>query len=126
MKKKVLAVTATAAIAGAAIGGGAWLAFGADAETAERGACAGSAYELSVGDDDGGLELEYELQSTSPGEVWNVVVTHGDAVLFAADRTTDEDGELDLDTLVDPDGATVFTVTATPTQGDPCVASVTR
>ena len=65
------------------------MAFGDENEVTERGACAGTAYELSVEDDDGGLELSYELQSTGPGEVWAVVVTQGNRTVLDGERTTE-------------------------------------
>ncbi|WP_139983884.1 hypothetical protein [Nocardioides litoris] len=125
MRKKVAAgVVGILAVAG--VGAGTWVAVADDDGTTARGACGGAAYELTVEEDDGGLELSYELQSSGPGEVWTVEVTQGDATVLEGERTTDEDGELDLDAPVDEGGATAFRVTATPEQGEPCVASATR
>ncbi len=126
MKKKVVAAAAAGAVVVVGIGAGAVVAFGADSESTERGACAGAAYELNVEDDDGGLELEFELQAARPGEVYQVLVEQGDTEVLAGERTTDEDAELDLDTPVDADGAKTFTVTVTPEQGEACVVSLSR
>lgn len=126
MKKKVVAAAAVGAVVVAGLGTGAALAFGSDGETTERGTCAGTAYELNVDEDDGGLELEFELQAPRPGETWQVLVQQGDTTVLEGERTTDEDAELDLDAPVDPDGPQQFTVTATPGQGDECVATLTR
>lgn len=123
--RMVAAATVGVIVAGS-VGVGAWAAFADDAETSQRGVCAGTAYELSVGDDDGGLELAFELQTTTPGQTWTVVVEQGDRVVLQGDRVTDEDAELDLDTPVDRDGSSAFTVTATPELGDPCVVTLTR
>lgn len=125
-RTRVVAAVTAGVIAAGSVGVGAWAAFGADDETNQRGACADTAYELTVEDDDGGLELDFELQGTTPGQTWTVVVAQGDRVVLDGERITDEDAELDLDTPVDRDGAADFTVTATPEQGDPCVATLTR
>ncbi|WP_167736685.1 hypothetical protein [Nocardioides sp. 1609] len=126
MRKKIVAAGAVGAVVVAGLGAGAVTAFGADDETQERGTCHGTAYELVVGDDDGGLELEFELQSSAPAEVWEVLVEQDGESVLTGERTTDEDGELDLDTPVDEDGTQEFRVTVTPAEGDPCVATLTR
>ena len=126
MKKKVVAAGVVGAVVVAGVGVGAWAAFADDGEVTDRGTCGGTAYEISVEDDDGGLELSYELQSTGPGEVWQVLVEQGGTQVLAGERTTDEDGELDLDTPVDEAGADDFTVTVTPAEGEPCTATLTR
>ena len=125
-KKQIVAAGTIGVLVVAGIGAGTWMAVADDEGTTERGSCAGTAYELSVEEDDGGLELGYELQSTGPGEVWQVRVTQGDTVVLEGERTTDEDGELDLDAPVDEGGASTFEVVATPAQGEPCVATATR
>lgn len=124
--RTVAAVTAGVIVA-ASVGVGVFAAFGAgDDETSQRGTCASTGYELSVEDDDGGPELSFELQDTAPAQTWTVVVQQGDTVVLQGERITDEDAELDLDAPVARDGASDFTVTATPEQGDPCVATLTR
>ena len=121
----VAAVTAAGLVVGS-LGIGVWAAFGEDAEANQRGTCAASAYELSLEDDDGGQELSFELQATAPAQTWTVVVQQGDLVVLQGERLTDEDAELDLDTPIDADGASDFTVTATPEQGDVCVVTLSR
>ncbi|WP_137292678.1 hypothetical protein [Nocardioides dongxiaopingii] len=126
MRKKFVAAGAVGAVVVAGLGAGAVMAFGADDETRERGTCDGAAYELVVGEDDGGLELEFELQSSGPAEVWQVLVEQDGASVLAGERSTDEDGELDLDTPVDKDGTQEYRVSVTPAEGDPCVATLNR
>jgi NADPH-dependent ferric siderophore reductase len=126
MKKKIAAAGAVGALAVVGIGAGAWVAFGSEDEVVERGSCAGTAYELTVDEDDNGLELDFELQSSGPLEVWVVQVSQGDTVVLEGERTTDDDGELDLDVAVDEDGAETFEVVATPESGEACTATVTR
>jgi hypothetical protein len=124
MKKTVLVVLGAVVLV--LVGGGAWALTRGDDETVERGTCAATSYELSVEKDDGGLEVSYELQSGAPDETWTVVVEQGDTTLLEGERRTDEDAELDLDVLADEKGDDLFTVTATPAEGEPCVAAATR
>jgi hypothetical protein len=124
MKKTVLVVLGAVVLV--LVGGGAWALTRGDDETVERGTCAATSYELSVEKDDGGLEVSYELQSGAPDETWTVVVEQGDTTLLEGERRTDEDAELDLDVLADEKGDDSFTVTATPAEGEPCVATATR
>lgn len=123
MKKALIALAAVVAIA--AIGAGAWVALAGDDEVEARGTCGGNAYELSVEEDDGGHEVTFELQTPAPGETWQVVVEQDGEQLFATERTTDDDAELDLDVPTDGEGD-AYVVTATPTTGEPCTATLTR
>lgn len=100
-----IAVPLVAGVAVLGIAGGAWavVANEADAETRERGTCAATSYELEAEDEDGGVELSFELQSAAPGESWNVELSHNGEVLVSGVRTTDEDAEVDLDAFVSGD-----------------------
>ena len=81
--------------------------------------------ELSAEAEDGGLEVSFELQSTAPGETWDVVLEQGDTTLLEGQRQTDEDAELDLDAPADENGSDEFTATATPADGgEPCTATL--
>jgi len=91
----LVVVTAGAATAG-------WLLTG-DHEVSDRGSCGEVGHELSVEREDGGREVSYELRSAAPGETWSLVVEQGGTPLLTADRTTDADGEIDVDLLADPD-----------------------
>ncbi len=84
-----------------------------DAEQADRGQCDGATYDLSVERDDGRLEVSFEVQSQSPGEEWSVVLTEDGQVLREARLLTDDEGELDVDAVVDLTDAAVFEATAT-------------
>ena len=125
MKKALLALVAIVVVAG--IGLGSWAAFADDGETTARDTCGGRTYELSVDDEDGGLEVAFELQSTGPDETWDIVVEQGDTTLLEGQRQSDEDAELDLDAPADSNGSDEFTVTATPAAGgESCTATLTR
>lgn len=128
MKKALLALAAVVVLV--AIGGGAAIALGGESEKETRGVCAGNAYELSVEQEDGGLEVTFELQSAAPGETWDILVEQDETTLLDHARTTDDDGELDVDVPAHEKDGDTFTVTATPTAGtpgaEPCTATITR
>lgn len=124
MKKALLALAAVVVIAAVAIGS--WIAFGGEDDVETRGTCGGNAYTLAVEDEDGGLEVTFELQAAAPGETWAVLVEQGGNTLLEGERSTDEDAELDIDAPASSDDGDEFTVTATPASGEPCTATVTR
>ena len=123
-KKAVIGGVAAAAVV---VGLGAWWAVdgSAEAQATERGTCGGATWELSAEGEDGGTEVSAELQSAGPGETWQVELMRGDTALLTGDRTTDEDGEIDVDayTSGEPGGAT-YAVTFTPADGEPCTATL--
>jgi hypothetical protein len=126
MPKLIIGAAVVAAVA-VAVTVALWLALGGEDEASERGTCAdGITYELTAENDDGALEVSFELQSSGPGESWAVAVAQGDTSLLEAERQTDQDGELDVDVLADPDGSDEFTVVATPESGADCTAALAR
>jgi hypothetical protein len=127
MKRIVL--VAVVAVVLVAAGVGTALALRGDDEQNARGTCGDGTYEFTVESEDGGLEVNFELQSSGPGETWDVVVEQAGTPLWQGDRVTDEDGELDVDVFADEDRGGEFTATATPTDvpgAEPCAARVTR
>jgi hypothetical protein len=124
MKKLVLAGIVAVVLVVAA--GGAWWALGRDSETTERGTCGNATYELSAEDEDGGLEVTFEVQSAAPGETWQVVIEQVGTEVYSGTRQTDEDAELDVDVTVSAKDGSSFTATATPEAGEPCTVSLDR
>jgi len=123
MKKIVIVVVALVALV--AVGGGAWAALGGDDEATARGTCGTATYELSRETDDGGLEVTFELQSSAPGEEWEITLTQGDTPILTGTRVTDEDAELDVDAPADDAAGDAFAVEAVPAAGgETCTASV--
>lgn len=126
MKKSILAIVAAAVILVVAAGSAVFALSRGDSEKTERGTCGTATWELSAEDEDGGVEVTFELQSAAPGETWQVLVEQDGNQVYAGTRQTDEDAELDVDvTVSDKDGSS-FTATATPEGGDTCTASLTR
>ena len=116
-----------AAAAAVVVGLGGWWAVdnAVEAQTTERGTCGGATWELSAEGEDGGTEVSAELQSSGPGEAWQVDLLRDDSSLLAGTRTTDEDGEIDVDAFStgNPGDAT-YAVTFTPADGEPCTATL--
>ncbi|GAA1996764.1 hypothetical protein [Nocardioides kribbensis] len=121
--KKALLVVATVVVV-VLVGGGAWAMLGGGTDLQTRGTCGNATYELSAEDDDDNLEVNFELQSASAGEAWEVVVAQDGTALFSGERTTDEDAELDVDVLGDEDADAVFSVVATPQGGEACTVDL--
>lgn len=121
MRVPVVAAIVVVVLAATAVG--AW-AFLRDGETQTRGSCESAFYQLEVEPEDGGLELAFELTSTGPGESWDVVIEQNGEVLFEVQRSTDEDGEIDVDVPVRSGGDDEFTATATSPDGQTCTASL--
>ncbi len=128
--KKILAIAVAAIVVIGALGIGAWLIWGGEDDVTARGTCGGATYEISAEDEDGATEVTFELQSGAPGEVWQVLIEQDGAPLLEGERTTDEDGELDVDAIARGDAGEEFTATATRTgdgaAGETCVATVSR
>jgi hypothetical protein len=123
-KKAVIGGVAAAAVV---VGLGSWWAVGnaVEAQTSERGTCGGATWELSAEAEDGGTEVSAELQSAGPGEAWEVELTRDDTSLLAGTRTTDEDGEIDVDAFSDGNpGDATYAVMFTPAEGEPCTATL--
>ena len=126
MQKKKAAVGAVAAAAVVA-GLGTWWAVeeSVEAQTSERGTCGSATWELGAEAEDGGTEVSAELQSSGPGETWEVALERGGTSLLTGTRTTDEDGEIDVDAFSDGNpGDATYSATFTPADGEPCTASL--
>ena len=126
MQKK-RAVIGGVAAAAVVVGLGSWWAVGnaVEAQTSERGTCGGATWELSMEAEDGGVEVSAEIQSAGPGEVWEVALLRGGTALLDGTRTTDEDGEIDVDAYTtDTTADASYSATFTPAEGEPCTAAL--
>ncbi len=124
-KKMIVIVGVLAAVVVAGVAGWA-IAQRDDGETTARGTCESVTYELGVEKDDGGHEVSFELQSAAPGESWQIDLSQGDRSLFSGQRTTDEDGEVDVDVLVHDLGEDSVTARFTLEGGQTCTATARR
>jgi len=112
----------------AAIAIGSWLVLRGDAEQATQGACDSSTYQLEAEDEGDGVEVSFEVQSSAPGETWEVSIDQNGTSILTGPRETDEDAEIDVDVTVrDSADGDEFTATAEPaTGGATCTATLTR
>ncbi|MBB6629847.1 hypothetical protein H5V45_21190 [Nocardioides sp. KIGAM211] len=124
--KPALVVVAALALV-AAVGTGTWAAM-SDDERFTSGACDASNYRLEAETEGDAYEVSFEVQSSAPGETWDVVIEQDGAPILDGQRMTDEDAEIDVDVTVrDAADGDEFTATATPSGGgEPCTATLTR
>ena len=109
------------------VAGGVWFLTSGPGDVSDRGSCGNATYELEVGEDDGQVEVSYELRSTSPGDAWDVVISQGDTVLVEVERVADDEAEVQAEAFAEDGGSSTFTVVATPAEGgDACETTVER
>ena len=125
---RTIALAVAGGVALVGVGGvGAWaLADDGRGDRIERGTCAAVTYELSAEEDDGALEVSYELTSAAPDETWQIRLTQDGAVLVEGERRTDADAEIDLDAIARQSGESTFEAVATSADGRTCTATLTR
>ncbi|WP_370248259.1 hypothetical protein [Nocardioides sp.] len=124
MKTRTSILIGGTLVAALVVGGGtAWAVLDDHDALSQRGTCDALVYDLGVETEDGVRELDYELQTTEPGRAWELRVLAGDVVVLEGERTTDPDGEIDLDVAV-PEAATY--VVESSLAGTTCVAELRR
>lgn len=65
------------------------LAAAKDGDVIRRGACSGrSDWKLKLSDEDGRIEVEYEVDQNVVGDTWRVRIRHDGDLVFAGRRTT--------------------------------------
>jgi hypothetical protein len=81
-----------AALVGALTGmlvGPAGSALAKDGDVIRTGACSGrSDWKLKLSEEDGRIEVEYEVDQNVVGDVWRVRIRHDGELVFAGRRTT--------------------------------------
>jgi hypothetical protein len=69
--------------------GGATQAFAREGDVIRRGACSGTAdWKLKLSNENGRIEVEYEVDQNRSGDVWRVRIRHDGDLVFAGRRTT--------------------------------------
>lgn len=82
----------TAAVAALLIGSATVPATAKDGDVIRRGDCSGRAdWKLKVGHEDGGLEVEGEVDSNHSGQVWRWRFKHNGVLVASGRRTTGGD-----------------------------------
>lgn len=82
----------------------------ADVEREKRGSCTGSSrWELSLEKEFGRIEASLELDTTRSGRTWDVVIRQNGAAFVDGRRTTDREGEIDIERVrTDRSGTDTF------------------
>lgn len=121
--------TATAAATAAAAMAGMVLAVPAaaapvrtDVEREKGGRCSATSYwDLSLEKERGRIEIDVDIDSRQAGEQWTVKVTHNGRTVFNRTRSTDDEGELDVDrTVRNKKGTDTISFTARSSAGETC------
>jgi len=83
------AMVATAVLGTLLIGGAAMPALAQAGDVIRRGACSGpSDWKLKLSEENGRVEVEYEVDQNVVGDVWRVRIRHDGDLVFAGRRTT--------------------------------------
>jgi hypothetical protein len=116
------AVTALVAVPTAVL-----VAAPAHADTERRVACAGGQLELNVDREGNGWEVDAGVENAASGQKWRFVVKHDGARVFKGVRTTDNEGDADVDRWrQDTAGKDTFSVKAVKlSDGTTCNLAVT-
>jgi hypothetical protein len=87
MRVRVIVITAIFGVL--VLGGTALPALARAGDVIRTGACSGrSDWKLKLREDNGRIELEYEVDQNRVGDVWRVRIRHNGDLVFAARRTT--------------------------------------
>jgi hypothetical protein len=82
-------MVATAVLGVLLIGGSALPALAKDGDVIRRGACsAASDWKLKLSEENGRIEVEYEVDQNRVGDTWRVRIRHNGDLVFAGKRIT--------------------------------------
>jgi hypothetical protein len=86
--RKIAGIVLAGALAFAMIGGNG-VALAGDNDVIREGSCSGSTdWKLKLSPEDGGLEVEYEVDQNVTGDRWRVKIRHDGDLVFNGVRTT--------------------------------------
>lgn len=86
---RVRAMIATVVLGALLIGGSAVPTLAKDGDVIRRGACGGASdWKLKLSEENGRIEVEYEVDQNRVGDSWRVRIRHDDALVFTGRRTT--------------------------------------
>src|SRR5215207_9396181 len=81
------AIVAAAVLGVLLIGGSAVPTLAKDGDVIRRGACSGTSdWKLKLSEEDGRIEVEYEVDQNRVGDTWRVRIRHDDDLMFAGTR----------------------------------------
>ncbi len=80
----------------------------------KSGPCADARVDLSVERDDGGFEVEADVDNANPGSRWKIVLKHDGKRFYKQTRRADNDGDISVDRFrSNTAGKDVFKLTVT-------------
>jgi hypothetical protein len=105
-----------------AVAGTAVPAAAAEVEREKRGTCSANArWELSLEKEHGRIEVSIEIDTFRSGRAWDVRAWHDGVRFVNVTRTTDREGEIDLDRVRrDTAGSDTISFRATSSTGEVC------
>jgi hypothetical protein len=87
--RNVVSMAIVAALAGTLMTVGAAPAVAKDGDVIRTGACSGrSDWKLKLSEEDGRIEVEYEVDQNVVGDTWRVRIRHDGDLVFSGRRTT--------------------------------------
>ena len=122
MKKALLATTAGIALAVPMTAPA--LASDHEDEAKTKGMCSvSSQWELKAESDDDGVKVQFEVDSRTPGQSWDYVISGPTGQLAAGTATTDNEGEFEVEVVTTGAVTDAFTAIAT-TADETCDSTV--
>ncbi|MGD9961315.1 hypothetical protein [Nocardioides sp.] len=97
MNKIQRTATAAALVGAVAVPTAFVFASPANADMEKGGVCGNARYELNVDRENGGFEVDADLDNAAAGSQWRVVLRHDGKVFYNKIRTTDREGDLDVE-----------------------------
>lgn len=86
---RVRAMIATVVLGALLIGGSAVPTLAKDGDVIRRGSCSGASdWKLKLSEENGRIEVEYEVDQNRVDDPWRVRIRHDDALVFTGRRTT--------------------------------------
>jgi hypothetical protein len=86
---RVRAMIATAVLGALLIGGSTPPTLAKDGDVIRRGACSGASdWKLKLSEEDGRIEVEYEVDQNRVGDPWRVRIRHDEDLVFSGNRIT--------------------------------------
>ena len=86
---RLRAIVATAVLGALLVGGSVMPALARDGDVIRRGACSGASdWKLKLSEENGRIEVEYEVDQNRVGDSWRVRIRHDDGLVFTGTRTT--------------------------------------
>lgn len=86
---RVRGMIATVVLGALLMGGSAVPTPAKDGDVIRRGACSGASdWKLKLSEENGRIEVEYEVDQNRVGDSWRVRIRHDDVLVFTRTRTT--------------------------------------